>query len=471
MRIPSVARLVVAIAVGAGVATASPVGLADPIAVTTQDAKAEFDKRYAAIDQKDAKALFDLAVWADEHELKTDSKRLLRKVIGIDPDHAKAREMLGYEKYDGKWMTKHDIETAKAKAEEAAKAKLGLKKWKGEWVPAADYDRLEKGLVKVEVGSETKWVTPVEKERIDKGMTLYEGVWATKEEVEHLKKGEFKVGDKWLTQAEADQAHADYNNAWELEGEFCKVTTTCPYAFGKQALKQGDATVKRTYQIVGLEMPKEVPKISLVIVKDRNDYNTLGRNARDNDDANLSSNWSTFVYADETTGQAVGVSVYEILDASNAQGNDNYSLGHVRFAAAAASLRNMKFTEKPPSWFTIGVAGYCERFWAPFVNERDVKKLAQWSLGRLSQDGPFVELGTMFDKFEINLRQILQAGFVVSYLATAQHAPKIDEQWKKCLDAFKAEKQKGLEKAFIKFEAQFAKDAKELDAYAATFGS
>jgi len=42
-------------------------------------------------------------------------------------------------------------------------------------------------------------VTPLEKERIDKGMSLYEGQWITAEEQEHIKKGEFKVSHDTAT--------------------------------------------------------------------------------------------------------------------------------------------------------------------------------------------------------------------------------------------------------------------------------
>ena len=52
-----------------------------PTPVAAQDAKAELEKKYAAIggqDCKDANALFQVAQWAEQNNLKTDSKRLLR---------------------------------------------------------------------------------------------------------------------------------------------------------------------------------------------------------------------------------------------------------------------------------------------------------------------------------------------------------------------------------------------------------
>ena len=98
----------------------------------SKDPKAQLEEKEKAIDAKDAKGFYELAKWADENGLKTDSKRLARKVIKIDPEHVEARAMLGYQKYEGKWLTSREVEREKAKKEDADKEKLGLKKWKNE---------------------------------------------------------------------------------------------------------------------------------------------------------------------------------------------------------------------------------------------------------------------------------------------------------------------------------------------------
>ena len=71
-----------------------------------------------------------------------------------------------------------------------------------------------------------------------------------------------------------------------------------------------------------------------------------------------------------------------------------------------------------------------------------------------------------FEPFTVNKRSILESGLIVTYLVRGKPGPKVEEQWKKCLDAFKAEKQKGLEKAFVKLEILLQKDGeKEIDAF------
>jgi len=71
-------------------------------------------KRLAATDANDADALVDLADWAADQGLATDAKRILRLAVKTDPDNARAREGLGYAKYDGRWMTVREIERARA---------------------------------------------------------------------------------------------------------------------------------------------------------------------------------------------------------------------------------------------------------------------------------------------------------------------------------------------------------------------
>jgi len=434
----------------------------------SKDPKAQLEEKEKAIDAKDAKGFYELAKWADENGLKTDSKRLARKVIKIDPEHVEARAMLGYQKYDGKWLTSREVEREKAKKEDAEKEKLGLKKWKNEYVPKEDYEKYEKGLVPVTVNNEKKWVTPLEKERIDKGMSLYEGQWITAEEQEHIKKGEFKVGDKWVNEEDANAAHSDFTKPWELEGDFCALTTTCKRKFAKEAVKQADQTIKEVHALLGVAIPKEPTKVAITMVKDLGDYNTLGGSqGLEANEALMSSSWNTFNLPDPTTGRSIGVTIYWVLDEKNEKGNDDYSLGNVRHAAASACLKNMTFGEAPPPWFTIGVATYLDRYWRPdYRTQNDLKARSAWSARTLEAEGGMMPLKEYFEPFTVNKRSILESGLIVTYLVRGKPGPKVEEQWKKCLDAFKAEKQKGLEKAFVRLEVLLQKDGeKEIDAY------
>jgi len=72
-----------------------------------------FDGRLAAVDQKDAKALFALALWADKAGLAKQRKDVLAKVLALDPEHEGARKALLQERQDGKWLKGSELLQAK----------------------------------------------------------------------------------------------------------------------------------------------------------------------------------------------------------------------------------------------------------------------------------------------------------------------------------------------------------------------
>jgi hypothetical protein len=75
---------------------------------------------------------FNLAIWCEEHKLPKQRKAHLEKTIELDPDHAQAREKLGYTKYDGKWLTANEIKEAK-----------GLVRFNGRYVSPQEKEILE----------------------------------------------------------------------------------------------------------------------------------------------------------------------------------------------------------------------------------------------------------------------------------------------------------------------------------------
>ena len=186
-------------------------------------------------------------------------------------------------------------------------------------------------------------------------------------------------------------------------------------------------------------------------------------------DATMSSNWSTFILTDANTGRFAGVTIYEEVQAGNEKGNDNFSLGHIRYAAAAAATRNMVFAEPPSPWFSVGIAAYCERYWNPIGKASDHKAIAKWTLDTLMKEGGKIDLKSYFDPFQGTRQSILQAGAVVGFLIDGQNKPKkVEEQWAKVRAGLAKPKDKGLLKDFLKLETLLGKDAdKEFDAYIA----
>ena len=71
--------------------------------------RVELEQRRKALGMNDAPGLVQLAEWAEGQGLKTESKRLLRQAIKVDPDTREARERLGYKRFENRWRTEADI--------------------------------------------------------------------------------------------------------------------------------------------------------------------------------------------------------------------------------------------------------------------------------------------------------------------------------------------------------------------------
>lgn len=82
--------------------------------------------------QDTAEDQFKLALWCEEHKLPKQRKLHLEKTIELDPDHAQAREKLGYVNRDGKWMTANELKEAK-----------GLVRYNGRYVTPQEKEILE----------------------------------------------------------------------------------------------------------------------------------------------------------------------------------------------------------------------------------------------------------------------------------------------------------------------------------------
>lgn len=57
----------------------------------------------------DVTGRYELAQWLREEGAETLARRLLEQVIALDPDHAEARRALGYQLYDGRWLTPEEL--------------------------------------------------------------------------------------------------------------------------------------------------------------------------------------------------------------------------------------------------------------------------------------------------------------------------------------------------------------------------
>jgi hypothetical protein len=66
---------------------------------------------------------WELAQWCRDHKLTVQRQAHLRRVIELDPNHAEARRVLGYNRVDGQWVTYDEV-----------MAKRGYERRNGRWV-------------------------------------------------------------------------------------------------------------------------------------------------------------------------------------------------------------------------------------------------------------------------------------------------------------------------------------------------
>ena len=74
-----------------------------------------FREKYRKIDKTDTLDLLDLADWCKEHHLDREARRLYKKVLKIEPDNEEAHQALGHVQYKGKWVTRRELKTLKAR--------------------------------------------------------------------------------------------------------------------------------------------------------------------------------------------------------------------------------------------------------------------------------------------------------------------------------------------------------------------
>jgi hypothetical protein len=127
----------------------------------------------------DVAALTDLAAWAKGKGFQKEVDDVWRKVVALDPRNAKAHKALGHVRVGDAWLTPEEKAEADRAAEEAAQRAKGLVPYEG------------------------RWVTPTEKEALEKGLVRDGDEWVTEAEF-HRRRGERAVDGRWVRVGEAE---------------------------------------------------------------------------------------------------------------------------------------------------------------------------------------------------------------------------------------------------------------------------
>ncbi len=119
------------------------------------DTTSEFETEYAELARKSPdtiEAHWKLAEWCREHKLRDRSQQQLARILELDPNHAEARNLLGFRKAGGQWMTREEVMAAR-----------GMVKYDGRYVTRQHVELLEQQK-KVE-GSQADWKNELDRLR------------------------------------------------------------------------------------------------------------------------------------------------------------------------------------------------------------------------------------------------------------------------------------------------------------------
>ncbi|NRA95066.1 MAG: hypothetical protein HRU14_02540 [Planctomycetes bacterium] len=95
-------------------------------------ARAEYRVRISKVATDDVPGLLAVATWCREAKLYGEMRKVAKKVVGIRPDHAQARTLLGEMKVSGRWLKKTP-----------AMKELGYVRYKNRWHTLDQYARLK----------------------------------------------------------------------------------------------------------------------------------------------------------------------------------------------------------------------------------------------------------------------------------------------------------------------------------------
>ena len=111
----------------------------------------EYQKRLAQLNQDDADAHSKLGAWARANGLKLQARGHFEKAIALNPNHAAARQALGYRLVGGKWLNEDEEMRAR-----------GLVKHDGQWMAPEAAARLKALQAELAIARERRMAAETE---------------------------------------------------------------------------------------------------------------------------------------------------------------------------------------------------------------------------------------------------------------------------------------------------------------------
>ncbi len=425
-------------------------------AQSTSKLKAELKKMEKAAAQE-IEPLIEAAKWAKEKRLINDYKRVLAKVLKLDPDNEKAYALKGWVKFDGKWMSKRKADLLKRKALDAAMKAKGYQKVDGIWVSKDQAADAKKGIFH----HEGEIVSRDEKKAYSSGKVRHPvtGTFIDQDDLAKANDGQFRVGgSSWGSEAEADKAHNDLENPWLFRTTHTTLISTLPISKIKEISATFDEGIESVQALFSMKQPSPGHRPLVMIAADQDQFITLGTQI-----GGEGSAYDIFIAERELSG----IGGFEAARPTIMNNHKSWLLYFTKNAAATAYVSGLALDAEAelPLWFVRGVGALASHFQTPGI-------AAWFGKQHLAKPNPAQDLKAWFSGYQISGEvpratidfNIYQAGLVLEFAMRGGNADA-SKAIQAVTAAFAARDGKAISKTIGALEKTIVKNEEAVRAY------
>lgn len=362
--------------------------------------------------KNDTTLLFEAANFAKDHNFTADYKRLIKKILRIDKDHAGANAAEGRVKYEGKWISQADYKKKLAAKQEAEFKAAGKVKVNGVWVDKDKVAEAKRGVFHHDGRLVNKW----EMQQFQSGKVRHPrtGRFIDEGDLEKAKKEDLVPlpDGRWVSVKAADRFHSDKSHPWVIRSRYSFLTSTMPLAELEAMASVVDVGASTVLKIFGGGDPPPARIPTIHMARTTEDYKEIGARIGTGDDV-----FGVYITSNERGDAARELEGNQSRLVVMNYGEPTWRKFFARHAAGLAMCCSFlgEDLDKAPAWFSRGVASHASRF----LNESQAKYFAK----QHKAQGGVSDLRDWFDDFKISIdisheavqANIFQAGLLVTF--------------------------------------------------------
>jgi len=361
--------------------------------------------------KNDTDKLFEAATFAKDHNFNADYKNLIKKILRIDKDHARANAAMGRVKFDGQWISQADYKKRLAAKMEAEFKAAGKVKINEVWVDKEQVEDAKKGVFHHDGQLVNKW----EMQQFQAGKVRHPrtGRFIEASDLEKANEGLVPLDDgRWVTVTDADRFHSDKSRPWVLRTKYCYIISTVPLAELEKTAAMIDVAAGSALKVFGGAAPPPSRIAAIRIAKTTEDYQEIGKEIGTGDDV-----FGVYIAGGNGADSA------QTIDGSDSRlvimnyGEPRARPYFARHAAGLAMCCSFLPAEGDDvaAWFLRGVAAYASQHLGPGDSK--------WYAQQQQKKGGLSNLQEWFGDFKVSIDvsadavdgNIFQAGLLIAF--------------------------------------------------------